>query len=208
MDGWMWIVIIVAVLLVLGIVAWVALRGRGDKKLKERYGTEYDRTVREKGSEDAALAELRQREERHRDMNLSRLPAERRDAVLERWRGIQKRFVDEPARGVLEADTLMTEVMGEMGYPTGDFAQQAADLSVEHAHAVNDYRRAHAIAEDARSGSAGTEELREAILGFRSVLEGLVGREAVRDRDHASSGSTATDANKASDPTATRASDE
>lgn len=60
------------------------------------------------------------------------------------WRGlccIQARFVDAPAAAVSEAERLVVELMQAMGYPMGDFEQRAADISVDHPHVIEHYRR-------------------------------------------------------------------
>ena len=60
------------------------------------------------------------------------------------------------------------------GYPVGDFDQRAADVSVDHAHVVQNYRVAHDIAARQRRGDASTEDLRVAMVHYRELFEDLL----------------------------------
>jgi hypothetical protein len=64
--------------------------------------------------------------------------------------------------------------MGARGYPMADFEQRAADLSVDHPHVVENYRAAHDIALRHRQGRASTEDLRQAMIYYRSLFEDLL----------------------------------
>jgi hypothetical protein len=81
--------------------------------------------------------------------------------------------VDDPKNAVVRADELLTEVMAARGYPMSDFEQRYADLSVEHPVVVSDYRAAHEIVLRHASGSATTEDLRQAMLCYRSLFDEL-----------------------------------
>ncbi len=65
--------------------------------------------------------------------------------------------------------------MEARGYPTTGFEQQAADLSVDHAELVQNYRLAHAIALREEDGEASTEDLRQAMVHYRSLFAELLG---------------------------------
>jgi len=56
----------------------------------------------------------------------------------------------------------------------GDFEQRAADVSVDHPLVVEHYRTAHAVAQDAERGAASTEQLRQAMVHYRSLFEDLI----------------------------------
>jgi len=88
---------------------------------------------------------------------------------------VQARFVDDPERSIALADALVAEVMKARGYPVQDFEQRAADISVEHPKVVENYRAAHEIAVRHSRGSAGTEDLRNALLGYRALFDELLG---------------------------------
>ena len=64
--------------------------------------------------------------------------------------------------------------MKARGYPVEDFEQRAADLSVEHPGLVENYRAAHEIAVRHSRGQGGTEDLRNAMIGYRSLFEELL----------------------------------
>jgi hypothetical protein len=70
---------------------------------------------------------------------------------------------------------LVVAVMGERGYPTGDQDQVLADLSVEHAGTLGSYRAAEQISASAAAGTASTEDLRQAMIHYRTLFRGLLG---------------------------------
>jgi hypothetical protein len=55
-----------------------------------------------------------------------------------------------------------------------DFDQRAADISVDHPRMVENYRSAHEIALRVGKDEATTEDLRTAMIHFRSLFEELV----------------------------------
>src|SRR5215475_12100696 len=103
--------IVVAVLVLIALVAiarMVALRRR-TQGLKSRFGPEYDRTVRERGSQ--AESALLHRQERVEKFPIRELSASERERFVTEWRQVQSRFVDDPRRSVSDADMLVTRVM-------------------------------------------------------------------------------------------------
>ena len=64
--------------------------------------------------------------------------------------------------------------MSERGYPAEDPAQAMADLSVEHASTLQDFRTAQEISQ--KTPSASTEELRQAMIHYRALFSDLLGR--------------------------------
>jgi hypothetical protein len=64
--------------------------------------------------------------------------------------------------------------MQAQGYPSGDFEQRAADISVDHPAVVENYRAAHEIALRSSDGQANTEELRRAMVHYRTLLQELL----------------------------------
>ncbi|AWI27910.1 hypothetical protein E3E14_04100 [Streptomyces sp. ICN441] len=169
------IAIIVPIVVVLLLVA-VAVRLAGRRRrLRERFGPEYDRTVESGDSRRAAERELRSREERHADLDIRELPAEARDRYAAEWTAVQERFVDEPSRCVDDADRLVTRLMSDRGYPTEGYEQQVRDLSVEHGDTLEHYRSAHDIGLRNREGRATTEELRGAMVHYRALFQELLG---------------------------------
>ena len=183
MDTWVWIVIAVAAVVVLAVLAaWLAARRRRTGRLQEQFGPEYERTVEESGARRRAEAELEERRERRAALDVRPLAPAARDRYLERWRVVQERFIDDPGGAVSDADHLVNQVMRERGYPVeDDFERRAADVSVDHPHLVENYRAAYAVAGANARGEASTEELRQAVVHYRSLFDELLGEpETVR----------------------------
>ena len=170
-------VIVVAVIVVVAL-AWLVGTQVRRRKLRERFGPEYDRTIEEAGSQRAAERELSEREKRHSQYEIKPLSAEERDRYAKQWALIQEQFVDQPGRAVVEADRLVTVVMGERGYPTEGYQQQVSDLSVRHSSTLDHYRVAHGIKDRHDEAKASTEELREAMMHYRSLFQDLVESDA------------------------------
>jgi hypothetical protein len=76
---------------------------------------------------------------------------------------------------VTDADRLIGEAMRERGYPVDDFDQRAADLSVDYPDVVENYRAGHSVV--AGGDRADTEDLRQAMVHYRSLFDRLVQRE-------------------------------
>src|SRR5690348_6278236 len=121
------IVIAVVAIVVVGIVAWYAGQRRRTEQLRDRFGTEYDRTVKQTGDQRRAEADLESRQERVERLHIIALDPRNREAFAARWRKVQADFVDQPALALAAADGLIAEVMRARGYPVGDFDQRAAD---------------------------------------------------------------------------------
>jgi len=166
------IAIIVAVLVLAAVVLFY-LRTQRSKKLRERFGPEYERAVSEAGS-NRAEAKLARIEKRVKKYDIRPLEATARDRYVVQWRLVQARFVDDPNGTVGEADRLLGDVMAARGYPVADFEQQAADLSVNHAPVIEHYRAGHEIAVRHARGQASTEDLRRALIHYRELFEELV----------------------------------
>src|SRR6266542_6068669 len=166
-----WVVVAaVVILLVAGL--WFANEQRRRRKLREHFGTEYEHVVSEKGDHREAERVLSESEARVKKLDIRPLPDSTRDPFVVRWRKVQERFVDDPRAAVADADTLIGEAMVARGYPVGDFEQRAADVSVDHPDVVTDYRTAHEIA--GRQSDISTEDLRLAMVHYRSLFEDLV----------------------------------
>ncbi len=168
-----WVLVVIIVLLACAVGA-LAVRQRRSAQLREGFGPEYDRTVSERGDQGAAEAELRERRERRRSYDIRSLDDAARDRYAERWNATQRRFVDQPASALDEADGLVGEVMRERGYPVEDFEQQAADVSVDHPTVVEHYREAHAVSAGSAE-TASTEDLRRAMVHYRALFDELLG---------------------------------
>src|ERR1700686_2467628 len=170
------IVIAVAVMVAAGIAIWLFTRKRRTERLRAQFGgAEYTRAVKEGGSRRQAEAVLDKRAERVEGLHIRPLGPGDRARFVESWRRVQVRFVDGPGGAVTEADQLLGDVMSTRGYPVSDFEQRAADISVDYPSVLENYRAAHEIAVRQTSGQASTEELRQAMLHYRTLFDELVG---------------------------------
>ena len=170
-----WVVLVVVLVLVIVVIAlWAWSRSRRRDALRSTFGSEYDRTVEERGSRAEAERDLARRAERHDALQIRPLSPERRDRYADGWQQVQAHFVDDPRGAMTEADDLVQRVMQERGYPTGSFEQQAADLSVEHADVLDHYRQAHAVIDLRDQGKPTTEQMREAMVHYRALFTELL----------------------------------
>jgi hypothetical protein len=169
------VIIILAAIVVAAILAGVVY-DRRRRRLRRRFGPEYDSLVEERGSRRKAEAELAGRERRVRDLDIRPLDPAARSRYARRWTAIQEYFVDAPPQAVADARLLVLAVMSERGYPTEGDDQVLADLSVDHADALDHYRAAHGISRRAADNLASTEDLRQAVIHYRALFQDLLGR--------------------------------
>jgi len=183
MDAWMWIVVIAAIVVIAVILMALVSRTRRRARLKGRFGPEYERTVEAANSRRQAEVDLRAREEHHAQLHLHPLPPAARDRYQARWAEMQSNFVDRPQVAVADADSMITHVMRDLGYPVDDFESNAALISVDHAHVVVKYRQGHDIYTKTVEGTATTEDLRQAVLAYRDLFDELM-RESAEATPH------------------------
>lgn len=176
-TGTIILVVVIIVIVAIVAVAWTAARRRS---LRQRFGPEYDRAVSEQDSRTAAERELRARERRHSELDLRPLSDEARASYASSWEEIQAQFVDDPNHAVGAADALVTRLIAERGYPTDNFDDRLATLSVEHARTLEHYRDAHEINLRNERGEASTEQLRQALVHYRALFGDLLGHEPGR----------------------------
>jgi hypothetical protein len=169
-----WIVIAVCVIAVVAVAVAMGARQQRRRRLRETFGPEYDREVETRGNRREAERELSGRYERRSKLDIRPLPMEQRQAYAQEWREVQARFVDTPADAMREADTLISRVMRERGYPVGEFDQRAADVSVDHPRVVDEYRIAHSISQRSARGEASTEDLRQGMVHYRALFEEML----------------------------------
>jgi hypothetical protein len=171
-------ILIVAVLLVLAAIVFGVQAARRHR-LRQTFGPEYDRVVADTGNRTEAEKELHERTKRHAQLELKPLSPESRTRYSAAWEEVQIRFVDDPKEAVSTADELVTRLIAERGYPTGDYDERLADLSVEHAATLEHYRSAHDISRRSRDGQAETEDLRQALVHYRALFADLLGENPV-----------------------------
>jgi hypothetical protein len=177
METWMWIVIAAAIVAAIVVVAalW-GMRSRRRAHLRDRFGREYDRAVSDSGRRDAERR-LAAVESEHDGLEIRPLSEAARERYMEEWRGVEARFVNDPADAARAAERVVLRAMEERGYPTGrDPEERTAHLAADHPDVVERYRHGRAMLGEVK-GSEGTENLRKAMLDFRAVFEEVVERE-------------------------------
>jgi hypothetical protein len=142
--------------------------------LRKKFGPEYDRAVLVHGAGRKAEAKLEDREKRVETLNIRDLSATEHERFVKQWESVQSHFVDSPKGAVTEADDLLSSLMKVRGYPLSDFAQRADDISVDHPGVLENYRSAHELALRVGKNEATTEELRSAMIHYRSLFDELV----------------------------------
>ena len=164
------------VILVIAVLAWLYAQKRRSTTagLRQKFGPEYERAVQKHGSERKAEAKLANRQDRVEKLNVRDLDPVERERFSTQWESVQSRFVDSPRGAVSEADDLVSTLMKTRGYPVSDFDQRADDISVDHPLVVENYRSAHHIALRVGTNGASTEDLRTAMIHYRSLFEELV----------------------------------
>jgi hypothetical protein len=177
--------VVVAIIVVLAIIVIAALiiarRRQRSTHLKHQFGPEYERALQQHGNSSKAEAVLAEREARVHKLTIRELPATERAGYADEWAAVQRRFVDDPSMAVGEADRLVNRVMNARGYPMADFDQRADDLSVDYPGVVQNYRSARDIFVRHSSGRASTEDLRQAMVYYRSLFDELLGTPAAAD---------------------------
>jgi len=171
------ITVVLVLVIVGGILGLVFARRRRSERLHDQLGPEYDRTVQAMGGEKKAQTELEERRKHVEALDIRPLSASERERCLADWTAAQSRFVDEPGQAIGDADRLIMQVMQMRNYPVSDFEQRAADISVNYPVLVTNYRAAREIAVKNEQHQADTEELRQAMIHYRSLFEELLGTE-------------------------------
>ena len=178
--------VLVLIVMVAGVLAfgfWF-IQQRRRSELKGRFGLEYDRTIKTAETRGEGEKQLVEREKRVEHFQLKTLDPQETQRFSDEWRSAQGHFVDEPSGAIKEADGLVQQVMSARGYPITNFEQQAADLSVDHPEVVSNYRAAHTIAEKNQSDGSSTEDLRQAMVYYRSLFDELLGAPATAQQSN------------------------
>jgi hypothetical protein len=190
-------VIVVLIVIIVALVAvggFLYLRHKRSERLREEFGSEYEREVAGAPSRAAAEKELHERQKRHRALDIRPLERDEREGYRESWKQVQNEFVDSPGDAVREADRLVIAIMRKRGYPTDDFDRRVADVSVDHPDVVEHYRVAHGVAVAHERGDAGTEDLRQAAIAYRSLVGALLDdRSEVSDRTESTNSTNGAD---------------
>lgn len=168
------LIVLIVVLVVVAGIALMVSRRRQTEHLKERFGPEYEHATEELGDRGKAEAELRAREKRVEKLHIRDLSPADQERFSNAWKSVQAHFVDDPSASIKEAEDLVKKVMDARGYPIGHFEQRSADISVDHPAVVENYRAARGIAERNGQGKASTEDLRQAMVHYRTLFADLL----------------------------------
>ncbi len=185
------VIVLVIVLLVVIAAILLGVRAARRRKLQKTFGPEYDRVVADSGSRTDAEKELLERQKRHAELELRELTPESKARYSAAWEEAQIQFVDNPGQAVATADDLVTDLIAERGYPTGNYDDQLANLSVDHARTLGHYRDAHEISKRSRNGEASTEDLRQALVHYRALFADLLGENPVQSTQSSTTTQTA-----------------
>jgi len=168
------IVILVLAVVLAAAVAFAGFQYLRTRRLRNRFGPEYTRTVHETGDRNLAETKLEKAEKRVARLRLRPIEPADRERFLGSWRSLQARFVDDPRNALTQADTLLGEVMSARGYPVSDFAVRVEDISVDHPRVAENYRAGHEIVLRHARGLASTEDMRQAMIHYRTLFDELV----------------------------------
>lgn len=177
MDTGVLIVIVALVVLLVGVGLLVTGRVRGKRRtsaLRRHFGPEYDAVVEQLGGRSRGEAELRSRLKLRRAVTVRTLDPEERERFSSAWESAQGTFVETPSTGLRDADLLVMQVMRDRGYPVEHFEERAKLISVDHPELVGRFREAHHVAVANEEDSAGTEELRQAMVDYRYLFDELI----------------------------------
>jgi hypothetical protein len=175
------VLVAVIFLIIGGLVAMALMRVQRTRRLKERFGPEYERAVHEIGDKRQAEDDLDARLAHVNTLNIRPLTPEEVNRYALEWQKTQTEFVDEPLTALQKADRLIREVMKARGYPVEDFEQRAADISVDYPELVSDYRGMHLIAVKEKEDDVSTEEMRQAMVHGRTLFENLISQESTEE---------------------------
>lgn len=185
MDTTTTIIAVIAAVILLIVGAYLGVvfsRRQRTKRLRDQFGSEYERILNEVGDQKAAEEELEARIDRVKSLDIRSLPEKEAERFRYEWRATQAKFVDHPVAAVQEADRLIKEVMVAKGYPVDDFEQRAADISVDYPDLVVNYRGMREITSRSEQEDVNTEELRQAMVHSRALFEELLGTEVSENK--------------------------
>lgn len=178
------IIVAVLVLVIGGLLVMALTRFQRTRRLRDRFGPEYDRTLERVGDRRQVEDELEARLAHVENLTIRALGAEEVNRFSHEWQTTQTEFVDQPLASVQKADRLIEEVMRKRGYPMDDFEQRAADISVDYPDVVMHYRELHEIATRGEREKISTEEMRQAMVHGRELFERLVQSQTNMEEEH------------------------
>jgi hypothetical protein len=172
-----WQIIAIAIVIAIAVVAglWLYDRSR-TRRLRQRFGSEYERLVSEFGDSRQAEAELARSEAKVRKLKVRPLNTSERAMFLAEWRRCQARFVDDPAGALNDAERVLTEIMRTCGFAVDNPYDRLTDISAAYPGDAPAYREANDILIRNRVNGASIAELRTAFLDFRELFYDILER--------------------------------
>ena len=167
--------ILIASVLIVASIAWLIHDRARSRRLRERFGTEYDRIVGETGNRHRAESELEQREAHAIQVRDRGLDFRGRDRFVSEWKHCQAQFVDDPAGALDSAEVLLSEVMRARGYAADNPFDRMMDIAAAYPEHASRYRDACRTMARNRKGQASTDELRTAFLYYRTLFDDVLG---------------------------------
>lgn len=171
---WLYVLVAAAVVIV-ALIVWgvvAASRRKSEREhLRERYGTEYDRTLAMHRNTRSAIADLKEREQLHEQLELSELNSSDHDLIRRHMATLQYRFVEDPSDVLLQTERVVTEVLRAMGYPVAEDRDRGVRLfSVDHPEHAGAVRT---VLEGSYGGDVG--RMRSAFLDAKAAIAETTG---------------------------------
>ena len=173
MSTWVYVVIAIAIVVLL-VLGFAFVQNARRARLRKTFGPEYDRAVDRAGDRKAGERELVDRKKEHSKLTIRPLSATAAAGYRDSFARLQERFVDIPAAAVSGAHDIVTRAMADCGFPTTNDDTTASMLALEHGSVVEQYRSACDVYAKTQTGNADVASLRDAMLGFRAVLDRLL----------------------------------
>jgi hypothetical protein len=170
------VIVIVLLVVVVAAVLFVGNQQKKRRQLRERFGPEYDRRVEAADDPKKAERELADLAHRRDKLDIRPLDPATRERYMLAWNQVQAQFVDQPAAALEAADTLVSQVMRDRGYPVDDFEQRADLVAVDHPQVVHHYRAAAQTRQ--RTDEVSTEDQRVAFVHYRELFGELLDGDA------------------------------
>lgn len=164
------------------VVLAVVLSARSHRRtaLRERFGPEYDRTLRTAQSKRAGLRDLEEREQLAQELALREASVDELSDLRRRIATLQYQFLDDPDGALLDLRPVVDDALAARDYPAHDDRERALRLlSVEDPEATVALRRLDEVTDDRprtkQEGPVTLDVQREVFLGVRAALRDVAG---------------------------------
>jgi len=174
METPVWILLLILALLAGVLPTWLAMRRRRPTYFHRRFGYDHDLSLEDENTPPHVTEGVDAQNGRSNTFTIQPLTSTNKVYATSLWQSIQALFVDEPKVAIEEAEDLLMEVMRQRGFPSGDFEQLLADLTADYPWLLENYRALRTIKRRQDHGEATTEDLRQALLLYRSILDDLL----------------------------------